>query len=116
MQCSKSLTNASYVYMYHSIEETVSSQPSVVCRFRSSSLSDTIHHAPPLNDKLQETPTPQSWIASSSEPRARAPCHARKVEGERTRPNSMAYPNEDIPGQLSTRRSMLPNAYLHLYM
>ena len=102
--------------IYYSIDESPSSGLPELSRARSSSSSETIHHTPPLiSDALRRALSPQPlpiW-GGTAEPRPRVSPRVGKMEGDRTRPNSMAFllePGTEFVKQSVNRRSKYINA------
>ena len=96
--------------IYYSNDEPTSSGLSELSRTRSSSSSESVHRAPPISDALRRALSPQllpAW-GTSAESRARVSPRGGKVEGDRTRPNSMAFlldPNTEFIKHSGPRRS-----------
>jgi hypothetical protein len=91
-------------------DESTSSGLTELSRTRSSSSSETVHRVPLISDALRRALSPQllpAW-GSSAESRARVSPRVGKLEGDRTRPNSMAFlldPNTEFVKHSGPRRS-----------
>ena len=97
-------------FINYSNNEPTSSGLPELSRTRSSSSSESVHRAPPISDALRRALSPQllpAW-GTSAESRARVSPRGGKVEGDRTRPNSMAFlldPNTEFVKHSGPRRS-----------